>query len=79
MYKPEDLKKAKGWLEDAKRGSVEINFWYTPLAEAFEHLAKKVRVHGHWTGLWSYNGNLYETYAGSGDCEERLRYIGPIK
>ena len=70
----------KEWFDSAKtRGSCGINLWYSPYNKRFFSVSKAVFVHGIVTSLLTYQGGLYETRAGSGDCEMNLWYLGEIR
>jgi len=70
----------KDWFDTAKaRSSCGVNMWYPPYAKRFLSVSKAVFVHGIETSMVTYKGGLYETRAGSGDCEMNLWYLGECK
>lgn len=67
----------KEWFERAKAvGMCEINLYYSPYNKYFFTVSKAVFVHGHKTDMLLYQGGLYQTRSGPGDCELNLWYLG---
>ena len=66
------------WFNRAKlHGSTEINLYYSPLNEMFNLLTDKRFLGKTFVG-YEFEKHLYNVRAGSGDCEERLVYLGEI-
>ena len=71
------VEEVTGWFTRARGcGQSGINLWFPPYSKLFEEMAKPVLVHGHNVGILEYEGHLYRTQSGSGDCELNLHYIG---
>ena len=91
--KKEEIKKAietvTSYYEDAmrirpdgSRNSCSVNYYYGPHRSAEESLIKSGILKKRYIGSiyvgMEYKGHLFVKFAGSGDCEERLRCIGKI-
>ena len=64
------------------RNSCSVNYYYEPnsIAEEFlirSGILKKRYIGSIYVGM-EYKGHLFVKFAGSGDCEERLRCSGKI-
>ena len=80
----EELQRVKeeveGWFDRAKRVHCSgINLYYSPYNAYFHIISKPVTVYGIATSMITYQGGLYETRSGSGDCEQNLWYLGECK